>query len=67
MIGKVVRMVVGRRLARRHGFSGLAGAAVGLLAPIVLRKAGGYVAKKRAARKERKREEKMPKYIDRIS
>jgi nitrate/nitrite transporter NarK len=66
MIGKMMRMVVGRRLAQRHGFNGLAGAAVGLLAPIVLRKAGGFVARKRAARKERKREERMPKYIDKI-
>jgi len=66
MIGKMVRMVVGRRLARRHGFSGLAGAAVGLLAPVVLRKAGSFVSKKRAARKQRKREERMPKYLDKI-
>jgi hypothetical protein len=66
MIGKVLRMVVGRRMARRHGLNGLAGAAAGLLAPIVLKKAGSFVAKRRAARKERKREERMPKYIDKI-
>ena len=65
MIGKVVQMLVGRSVARRRGFSGAAGAAVGLLAPIVLKKAGGAIAKRRAAKKALREEERAPKYLDR--
>ena len=63
MIGKVVRMLVGRSIARKRGFSGAAGAAIGLLAPVVLKRAGKAVARRRAAKKERQ----APKYLENIS
>jgi len=66
MIGKVVRMLVGRSIARKRGFSGAAGAAVALLAPVILKKAGGVIAKRRAAKKVRREEQRAPKYIDKI-
>ena len=67
MIGKVVRMLVGRSIARKRGYSGAAGAAIGLIAPVVLKRAGRAVAKRRAARREAKREQRAPKYVDRIA
>jgi hypothetical protein len=66
MIGKVVRMMVGRSMARRRGFSGAAGAALGLLAPIVLKKVGGALSRQRAAKKARREEQRAPKFIDKI-
>ncbi len=67
MIGKVVRMLVGRSLARRRGFSGAAGAAAGLIAPIVLKRAGEAIAKRRAVKRKEKAEREAPKYLDQIS
>jgi hypothetical protein len=67
MIGKVVRMLVGRSMARKRGFSGAAGAAAGLLAPFVLRRAGSMLAKRRSIAREARRERREPKYLDRIS
>ena len=66
MIGKVVRMLVGRSIARKRGFSGAAGAMVALLAPVVLKKAGSAIAKRRAAKKARREEQRAPKYLDKI-
>ena len=66
MIGKVVRMLVGRSIARKRGYSGAAGAAVALLAPVVLKKAGRAIAKRRAAKKARRQEQRAPKYLDKI-
>lgn len=63
MIGKVVRMLVGRSIARKRGYSGAAGAAIGLIAPIVLKRAGSALMKRRAFRRERKLEQQAPKYI----
>jgi hypothetical protein len=63
MIGKVMRILVGRSVARRNGFSGLAGAAVGLLAPVVIKKASGAISKRRKAKKQRREERDMPKYV----
>ncbi len=67
MIGKVVRMLVGRSIARKRGFSGAAGAAAGLLAPLVLKSAGSMLAKRRSAAREARRREREPKYLDRIT
>ena len=67
MIGKVVRMLVGRSMARKRGYSGAAGAAIGLIAPIVLKRAGKAVAKRRAVRRERKLEQQAPKYIGSVT
>lgn len=66
MIGKMVRMLIGRSLARKRGLSGAAGAAAGLLAPLVLKRAGSLIASggKAAVRARRRRRE--PTYLARI-
>ena len=66
MIGKVARMLVGRSMARKRGLSGAAGAAIALLAPVVLKQAGKAMAKRRAASRDAKREQQMPKYLETI-
>ena len=66
MIGKVVRMLVGRSMARRRGLSGAAGAAAGLLAPIVLRRVGSLLAKKGSVAREARRRRREPNYLRRI-
>ena len=63
MIGKVVRMLVGRSMAKKRGFSGAAGAAAGLLAPFVLKRAGSLLAKGGSAAKARRRRRREPKYL----
>ncbi len=67
MIGKVVRMLVGRKVARSNGYSGLAGAAIALIAPVVIKKAGGAINKKRKERKQRREERDMPKFVGPIT
>lgn len=66
MIGKLVRMLVGRSMARKRGLSGAAGAAAGLLAPLVIKQAGSLLANgsKAAVRARRRRRE--PTYLGRI-
>ncbi len=63
MIGKVVRMLVGRSLARKRGFSGAAGAAAGLIAPFVLKKAGKLVKRGGSAAAEKRRRRREPEYL----
>ena len=63
MIGKVVRMLVGRSIARKNGFSGAAGAAAALIAPAVLKRIGKAVKKRRSAAKARRQEREAPKYV----
>lgn len=67
MIGKVVRMLVGRSMARSRGYSGAAGAVIALVAPVLVRRAGKAVAKRSAARRERKRELEAPKFAGPIT
>ncbi len=67
MIGKVVRMLVGRSVARRNGLSGAAGAAAAVIAPAVLSKLGGAVARRRAAKKAARREREAPRYVGPIT
>lgn len=45
MIGKVARMMAGRSVARKFGYSASAGAVAGLLAPFVIKKALALVGK----------------------
>ena len=54
MIGKIIGAVAGKKIAQRYG-NGAKGAAIGAMAPVVLRRAfgplglaigGGYLAKK---------------------
>ena len=67
MIGKVVRMLVGRSISRRNGYSGTAGAAAALLAPFVLKTVGKAVKKRRTAAKQRRREREAPTYVGQIT
>jgi hypothetical protein len=67
MIGKVVRMLVGRSMARSRGYSGVAGAAIALVAPVLVRRAGKAVAKRTAARREAKREREAPQFVEPIT
>ena len=56
MIGKVARMMAGRSVARKFGYSAGAGAVAGLLAPFVIRRALSLVGKAgKAAVKSRER------------
>ncbi len=66
MIGKLIRMLVGRSLAKKRGYSGVAGAAAGLLAPVVLKKVGSLAHKGGSAAVRKRRERRAPKYIRRI-
>ena len=67
MIGKVARMLIGRSMARKRGLSGAAGAAAGLIAPFVLKKAGLLVKKGGAAAAEKRRRRREPTYLDSIN
>jgi hypothetical protein len=67
MIGKVVRMLVGRSMARKRGFSGAAGAAAGLLAPFVLKKAGSLARRGGSAAIEARRRRRAPTYLGPLS
>lgn len=65
MIGKIIGAAVGNRIGRRYG-NGVTGAFVGVLAPVIARRAlgplglaiaGGYAAKKIIeSRRERRKE-----------
>ena len=56
MIGKMARMMAGRSLARKFGYSAGAGAVAGLLAPFVIGKALSLVGRAgKAAVKSRRR------------
>jgi hypothetical protein len=67
MIGKIVRMLVGRSMARKRGLSGAGGAAAGLVAPFVLKRAGSLVRKGGAAAAEARRRRRAPKYLGPIT
>jgi hypothetical protein len=67
MIGKIVRMLVGRSIARKRGFSGAAGAAAGLLAPIVIRRSVALARRGGSAALESRRRRREPNYLKRIS
>lgn len=66
MIGKIVRMLVGRSLARSRGFSGAAGIVAGLVAPVLIKRGAGMLAKGAGAARQKRRERRAPKYLDRI-
>jgi hypothetical protein len=65
MIGKLIRALVGRSMARKHGLSGAAGAAAGLLAPFVIKKGASLIAKGGSRAVEARRRRRAPRYIDR--
>ena len=66
MIGKLIRALVGRSMARKRGFSGAAGAAVGLLAPLVIKRGASLVRKGGSAALEARRRRRAPNYMRRI-
>ncbi len=65
MIGKLIRALVGRSMARKHGLSGAAGAAAGLLAPFVVKKSASLIAKGGHRVVEARRRRRAPRYLDR--
>lgn len=66
MVGKLIRILVGRSIAKKHGYSAAAGAAAGLLAPFVIKKVGSLVSKGGSAALKARRERKAPKYLRHI-
>ena len=66
MIAKVVRMLVGRSLARKRGYGGAAGAAAGLLAPFILKHAASLARRTGAGLLEARRQRRSPVYLRRI-
>jgi len=64
MIGKLTRALVGRSVAKKRGMSPMAGAAAGLLAPFVLKRAASLLGKAGSAAVEARRRRKGPKYLD---
>jgi hypothetical protein len=67
VIGKLVRALIGRSIAKRHGYSGTAGAVAGLLAPTIIKRGGSLLARGGAAAREGRRRRRGPKYMRRIS
>jgi hypothetical protein len=67
MIGKLIRALVGCSMAKRRGYSGYAGAAAGLLAPLVIRRSASMVRRGGSAAMEARRRRRTPKYLRRIS
>jgi len=65
MIGKLIRALVGRSVARKHGLSGAAGAAAGLIAPFVIRKGASLLARGGHRAVEARRRRRAPRYLDR--
>lgn len=65
MIGKLIRALVGRSVARKHGMSGAAGAAAGLIAPFVVKKGASLLASGGHRALEARRRRRAPRYIDR--
>ena len=65
MIGKLIRALVGRSMARKHGLSGAAGAAAGLIAPFVLKKGASLLARRGHRAIDARRRRRAPRYLDR--
>ncbi len=65
MIGKLIRALVGRSVARKHGYSGVAGAAAGLVVPYVVGKGVCLLARGGRQAIETRRRRKVPRYVDR--
>ena len=65
MIGKLIRMLIGRSVAKKQGVNGWAGAAAALLAPVIIKKGGSMLKKRKQARHERREIERGPHYLER--
>jgi hypothetical protein len=63
MIGKMIRMLVGRSMAKKRGYSGLAGAAAGLVAPVLLKHGASAIGKTGSAALAARRGRKEPQYL----
>ncbi len=62
MIGKVARMMAGRSVARKLGYSAGAGAVAGLLAPFVIKKTLSLIGKAGKAAANSRRRPVEPEY-----
>lgn len=65
MIGKLIRMLIGRSVAQKRGINGWAGAAAALIAPALIKKGGSILKKRKHARDERREIERGPHYLER--
>ena len=63
MIGKVARMLAGRSVARKRGYSAGAGAVAGLLAPFVIKRVLSLMGKVGSAAADARRRRKGPEYL----
>ena len=64
MIGKVTRMLAGRSVAKKRGYSAGAGAVAGLLAPFVIKRVFSLLGKAGGAAADARRRRKGPKYLN---
>lgn len=62
MIGKLARALAGRSVARRNGMSGAAGAAAGLLAPLVIKAGASLLSKAGRRAADTRRVRRGPDY-----
>jgi hypothetical protein len=65
MIGKLIRALIGRSLAKKRGYSPAAGAALGLLAPTLLKHGAAAIGKTGSAAMSARRNRKQPNYAPR--
>jgi hypothetical protein len=65
MIGKIIRMLVGRSMAKKRGYSGVAGAAAGLLAPALIKHGASLAHKGGSAALAARRRRRAPRYMQR--
>jgi hypothetical protein len=63
MIGKLIRMLVGRSMAKKRGYSGLAGAAAGLVAPALFKHGASAIGKTGSAALAARRRRREPNYL----
>ncbi|HEX8214859.1 MAG TPA: hypothetical protein VF582_05240 [Allosphingosinicella sp.] len=65
MIGKVARMMAGRTLARKRGYSAHARAVAGLLAPFLIKRLVLLAGQAGGAAADARRRRRGPKYLSR--
>ena len=63
MIGKLIRMLVGRSMAKKRGYSGVAGAVAALLAPKLLKHGASALGNTGSAALAARRRRREPNYL----
>jgi hypothetical protein len=67
MIGKLIRMLVGRSMAKKRGYSGLAGAAAGLIAPTLIKHGASLIGKTGSAALAVRRRRREPNFLPSVN